>query len=76
MACSDYIRSASVRWPSSACNSRSRPAFGSAAGFWMAATSIILLFLLVVDELYGIDLKEVMYSQPQEKRRRRDRDHR
>ncbi len=49
---------------------------GGWTGFWMAATSIILLFLLVVDELYGIDLKEVMYSQPQEKRRRRDRDHR
>ena len=47
---------------------------GGWTGFWMAAVSIFLLALLVVDEMAGVDLKKVMVSQPQEERRKRDRD--
>ena len=46
---------------------------GGWTGFWMAAVSIFLLFLLVIDEMAGVDLNKSMISQPQEERRRRER---
>jgi hypothetical protein len=46
---------------------------GGWTGFWMAAVSIFLLFLLVIEEMAGVDLKKSMISQPQEERRRRER---
>ena len=50
---------------------------GGWTGFWMAAVSIYLLYLLVSDELSGIDLKKVLSPRnpSEEERRRRERDH-
>lgn len=50
---------------------------GGWTGFWMAATSIFLLYLLVIDELAGIDLKKALTPKPlprKDERQNRDRD--
>ncbi|MCJ8517313.1 hypothetical protein ABID21_000059 [Pseudorhizobium tarimense] len=47
---------------------------GGWTGFWMAAVSIFLLALLVMDEMAGVDAKKMMVSQPQEERRKRERE--
>ncbi len=52
---------------------------GGWTGFWMAAVSIYLLYLLVIDDLAGIDLKKALTPPPmpredEQRRRQRDRD--
>lgn len=50
---------------------------GGWTGFWMAVTSIFLLYLLVIDELAGVDWKKAFAPPPrpsEDERRRRDRD--
>ncbi|MFN7026420.1 MAG: hypothetical protein ACK4QP_18280 [Pseudorhizobium sp.] len=48
---------------------------GGWTGFGMAAASILLLYLLVIEELAGVDLKKALTPQPRsDERRKRDRD--